>query len=176
MSLSAFLKVVAVIALAGVLLTFRSPSMATSSGTAPFSERKIAPDFALIDAYGSQVSLSDYRGKVVLLNFWATWCGPCQNEIPWFVEFQTSYQSRGFTILGVSMDDDGWQVIKPFARQKGVNYPVLLGNEKVADLYGGVDALPSTFLIDRTGRIAFAHMGLVNRHDFEQEILRLIAQ
>jgi thiol-disulfide isomerase/thioredoxin len=87
-----------------------------------------APDFSLTDANGFRVKLSDDRGKVVLLNFWATWCGPCKIEIPWFIEFENIYKNRGFAVLGVSMDDDGWRAVKPFLREKAVNYRVVLGD------------------------------------------------
>jgi thiol-disulfide isomerase/thioredoxin len=91
-------------------------------------ERKAAPDFSLRDANGAALRLSDFKGKVLLLNFWATWCGPCKIEIPWFIEFENIYKNRGFAVLGVSMDDDGWRAVKPYLREKAVNYPVVLGD------------------------------------------------
>jgi peroxiredoxin len=138
--------------------------------------RKAAPDFTLRDANGVTVKLSDYKGKVVLLNFWATWCGPCKIEIPWFIQFEKAYKDRGFITLGISMDEDGWKAVKPFLSQTGINYPVMVGNDRLAELYGDVDSLPSTFLIDRQGRIAFTHLGLIAKHDYEAEIQQLIAQ
>jgi peroxiredoxin len=137
-------------------------------------ERHHAPDFALKDGDGKLVHLSDYRGRVVLLDFWATWCGPCKIEIPWFEDFQRKNQERGFAVLGVSMDDEGWQVIKPFATSAKMNYRVLIGNDQTAQLYGGIDALPTTFLIDREGRIAAVHVGLVDRKEFENGIEQLL--
>src|ERR1700743_3023561 len=115
--------------------------------------RQQAPEFALKDSSGKLVHLSDFKGKVVLLNFWATWCGPCKIKIPWFIEFENIYKNRGFAVLGVSMDDDGWRAWKPFLREKAVNYRVVLGDGPVARMYGGVESLPTTFLIDREGRI-----------------------
>ena len=135
---------------------------------------KGAPDFTLRDASGKRVSLSDFKGKVVVLNFWATWCGPCKTEIPWFIDFQKEWQSRGFTVLGVSMDEDGWKAINPYVAEKKINYPVLLGDEDVNQAYGGIDALPTTFIISRDGRVAFLHSGLVNRAEYEKEILQLL--
>jgi len=137
-------------------------------------DRKKAPDFELKDVSGKAVRLSDYRGKVVLLDFWATWCGPCNIEIPWFEDFQRKYKDRGFEVLGVSMDDDGWKAITPFVAEKKINYRIVLGDDMTGDQYGGVEALPTTFVIDRDGRIASVHVGLANRKDFEDAIEKLL--
>ena len=136
----------------------------------PVTARKTAPNFTLKDAEGKEVHLADYRGKVVLLDFWATWCGPCRIEIPWFREMETLKKDKGFAVLGVSMDDDGWKVVKPFIAEMKMNYRVLLGNDQVAKDYGGLDALPTTFVIDRDGKIAFAHVGLASRKDIDEVI------
>ena len=136
--------------------------------------RKAAPDFALKDLNGNTAKLSDYRGKVVLLNFWATWCGPCKIEIPWFIEFEQTYKDRGFAVLGVAMDDEGWEAVKPYLLSRKINYRVVLGNDAVAQQYGGIDSLPTTFVIDRGGKIASTHEGLVSRHDYEDEIKQLL--
>jgi cytochrome c biogenesis protein CcmG/thiol:disulfide interchange protein DsbE len=138
------------------------------------SNRKAAPPFALKDAEGKTVSLEDYKGKVVLLNFWATWCGPCKIEIPWFMDFEQKYKDRGFAVVGVSMDEEGWKVVKPYLAEEKINYRVLLGNDSVGTLYGGVDSLPTTFVIDRDGRIAATHIGLVSKSDYQDEILELL--
>ncbi|HEV3198313.1 MAG TPA: redoxin domain-containing protein [Bryobacteraceae bacterium] len=137
-------------------------------------DRKDAPDFSLKDADGKVVHLSDYKGKVVLLDFWATWCGPCKIEIPWFMEMQRKNKDKGFEVLGVAMDDEGWEVVKPFLADLGVNYRVVIGNDHTADTYGGVDALPTTFLIDRSGKIAAVHVGLASKKDFEDGIQELL--
>jgi peroxiredoxin len=137
-------------------------------------DRKPAPEFALKDADGRTVRLSDYRGKVVMLNFWATWCGPCKMEIPWFMDFQRKHKDRGFAIIGVSMDDEGWEAVKPFVNEFGVNYRIVLGNDEVAQAYGGVEALPTTFFIDREGNIASRHVGLAAKSDFEDDIEQLL--
>jgi peroxiredoxin len=140
----------------------------------PSAKRNAAPDFVLTDADGRKVKLSDYKGKVVLLNFWATWCGPCKLEIPWFVEFEKAYRDKGFAVLGVSMDEEGWEIVKPYIQDKQVNYRVMVATEEVAQKYGGVDALPTTFMIDRQGKIASTHIGLVGKKDYENEIAQLL--
>jgi cytochrome c biogenesis protein CcmG/thiol:disulfide interchange protein DsbE len=139
-------------------------------------ERKGAPAFTLPDAAGNSVSLVEFRGRVVVLNFWATWCGPCKVEIPWFVEFQQSFRERGLVVLGVSMDEDGWKSVSPYLLQHRVNYPVMLGSEAIGKAYGGVDALPSTFIIDKAGRVAVVHTGLVAKATYEDEIQQLLAE
>lgn len=140
----------------------------------PSKDRKAAPDFTLKDANGKPVRLSDFRGKAVILDFWATWCGPCKVEIPWFIEFQRKYKDRGLVVLGVASGDEEWSVVRPFADKIKINYPVVLGNDTTADLYGGIEALPTTFLIDRDGRIAKIHIGLAAKEDFEDAIEKIL--
>jgi len=151
-----------------------SPSPVKAASLKPEKERRSAPDFALKDADGKLVHLSDYRGKVVILDFWATWCGPCRIEIPWFEDLQRKNKDRGFEVLGVAMDDEGWEVVKPFMTELGVNYRVLIGDDLTAQMYGGVDALPTTFLIDKAGRVAAVHVGLASRRDFEDGVEQLL--
>lgn len=145
-----------------------------SKAVKPTGERNPAPDFALKDAEGRTVRLSDYKGKVVLLDFWATWCGPCKVEIPWFLEFQRKHKDRGFEVLGISMDDEGWEEVKPFITRMKINYRVVMGNDETSQKYGGIDALPTTFLIDRNGRIAATHVGLGSKKSFEDGIEHLL--
>ena len=140
----------------------------------PDNERKPAPDFTLKDANGKVVHLSDYRGKVVLLDFWATWCGPCKIEIPWFEEMERQNKDKGFEVIGIAMDDEGWEVVKPFIADLNVNYRIVIGNDSTAEIYGGVDALPTTFLIDREGKIAAVHVGLASKRDFQDGIEELL--
>ena len=173
------LKILALLVIATTsLLLFSRTRQAPSTQHANVkmeTDRKSAPDFKLKDASGMSVELSSYRGKVVLLNFWATWCGPCEMEIPWFVQFEQEYKSKGFEVVGISMDDDGWQVIKPFISAKKINYRILLGDDSVTQLYGGVDALPTSFMIDRDGRIAAVHIGLAGKDEYSNEIEHLLA-
>ena len=162
------LTVVAVAALLGtVACSVEEPSKPVTKNA---SSRKVAPAFSLKDASGKVVHLADYKGKVVLLDFWATWCGPCNIEIPWFTEFERKYKVRGFEVLGVSMDEDGWKAINPFAAEKSINYRILLGDDKTGDQYGGIEALPTTFVIDREGKIASVHVGLGGRKEFQDAI------
>jgi peroxiredoxin len=176
-SLKSHLRLAAIVGVAAILgIVACSPSRPVPSRQVikEDSQRKHAPDFALKDASGKLVHLADYRGKVVVLDFWATWCGPCVIEIPWFTEFQRKYKDRGFEVLGVSMDDDGWKAINPFVARSKINYRVLLGDDKTGDLYGGLEALPTTFVIDRYGRIAAVHVGLTDKKDFENAIEKLL--
>jgi thiol-disulfide isomerase/thioredoxin len=138
------------------------------------SERKTAADFSLRDVDGKMVRLSEFRGKVVLVDFWATWCGPCKIMIPWFIELERKHKDKGFAVIGVSMDDDGWDVVKPFLARVNVNYRVVIGNDAVAQSYGGIEALPTAFLIDREGRIAATHVGLTSRKEFENGVEQLL--
>src|SRR5665213_367460 len=137
-------------------------------------DRKPAANFTLLDSNGAKVTLASLKGKVVLVNFWATWCGPCQVEIPWFIEFNKTYKARGLAVVGVSMDEDGWKSVKPYLATKKIDYPIVVGTEDVAKAYGGVDSLPSTFIIDRDGKIAFSHSGLVGKDTYETEIRSLL--
>jgi peroxiredoxin len=137
-------------------------------------ERKATPDFSLKDSTGTLVKLSDYKGKVVLLNFWATWCGPCKIEIPWFTDFQKTYKDREFAVIGIAMDEDGWDSVKPYIEQHKMNYRIVVGDDKISQLFGSVDSLPTTLMIDREGRIASMHIGLVAKNTYVKEIEQLL--
>jgi cytochrome c biogenesis protein CcmG/thiol:disulfide interchange protein DsbE len=137
-------------------------------------DRKSAPNFSLKDVSGKAVKLSDYRGKVVLVNFWATWCGPCKVEIPWFIGFEREYKDKDFAVLGIAMDEDGWASVTPYMNDKKINYRVLLGSEEASLMYGDVESLPTTFVIDRDGRIASVHIGLVSKNTYVEEISKLL--
>jgi cytochrome c biogenesis protein CcmG/thiol:disulfide interchange protein DsbE len=151
-------------------LTTASGAVVVRTDVKPEAERKMAPDFTLNDASGNPVKLSDFKGKVVVLNFWATWCHGCKTEIPWFIEFQKAYGDHDFAVLGVALDDDGWNSVKPYVKEKNVNYPVVVGSMQICDLFGGSHGLPMTFLIDKSGRIASRHDGVVDREGFKREI------
>lgn len=170
-----YLRFAGIAAVAAILGTIAYlPRKSVHAALKDESKRQVAPEFALKDAHGNVVHLADYRGKVVLLDFWATWCGPCGEEIPWFTDFQRKYKDKGFAVLGVSMDDDGWKEINPFVALKKINYRIVLGDDKTGDLYGGIEALPTTFVIDRNGRVASHFVGLAARKDFQDAIETLL--
>jgi len=146
------------------------PGVETTGENRPASVGQAAPDFALTDLRGKTVRLADFKGKIVLLDFWATWCKPCREEIPDFVELQKQYAEKGFTLLGISLDEEGAAVVKPFAEQFGINYPVVIGNTQVTAAYGGIQALPTAFLIGRDGRILRTFVGDRARSDLERAI------
>ncbi len=132
-----------------------------------------APDFSLPQLNGDPLQLSAYRGKIVLLDFWATWCDPCREEIPHFVEFQNKYGHEGLQIIGVSMDDTP-DPVRDFYQRFKINYPVVMGNANIGELYGGVLGLPILFVIGRDGRISAKHIGAIDISDLEKEILGLL--
>jgi len=135
---------------------------------------KMAPGFSLPDANGAMVDLSGYKGMVVLLNFWATTCGGCKIEIPWFMEFAKRYKGSGLAVIGVALDEDGWKPVMPFVKAKKMNYTVVIGGDDLAKLYG-VESMPATFLIGRDGRIVRTDVGrLVDRVECEKEIRKLL--
>jgi cytochrome c biogenesis protein CcmG/thiol:disulfide interchange protein DsbE len=138
--------------------------------------QKPAADFTLAQADGTKVKLSDYRGKVVLLNFWGTWCPPCKVEIPWFVDLQQRLGPKGFTVIGVAMhEDNGWKDVTPFAADRHINYPVVMGDDTVDQAYGSLMIFPTSFLIDRTGKIASVHQGIgIGKDGLEKAIAPLL--
>jgi thiol-disulfide isomerase/thioredoxin len=166
---------VVVLAITALLFAGKSftpaPTTVNGGGGDRFNGKR-APDFELkqVDSNGKTLKLSDLKGKAVALNFWATWCEPCKIEMPWLVELQKKYGPQGLQIVGVAMDDTEEKTISSFARKMGVNYPILQGTEKVADLYGGVDGLPTLFFIDRSGKIVDHEMGLTGENNLETEI------
>ena len=132
----------------------------------------MAPAFTLPDLAGKSVSLSDFRGKVVILNFWATWCPPCKKEIPDFIDLQKQYGPKGVQIVGIALDQAA--KVKAFTQQNGINYQILLGTDDIAMKYGGIQGIPTTFVIDKAGKIVNKFEGFRPRHVFENEIKKLI--
>jgi peroxiredoxin len=164
MRLKPLLRASTIAVCAALLLVVNRP--ATHHPSHPYQ----APEFGLPDLNGNQVRLSDFRGKAVVLNFWASWCAPCRREIPWFTEFQKEYGPRGLQIIGVSMDDGGRDAIAPIVRRTGINYIVLLGDNRVSSLYGGLDVLPTTYYVSRRGYVIAFVNGVIGRTEVEHNI------
>ena len=142
-----------------------------------------APDVTFKDLDGKDVSLASLKGKVVVVNFWATWCDPCREEIPWLIEFQQKYADKGFTILGVAMDEEGKPTVQPFVQTTPfnvnghpttMNYPIVLGTDELADKFGGLLGMPTSFVISRDGKIEKKYIGLVNREALQKDIESLL--
>ena len=156
-----------------------SRQTAAQSGGAPPEEASslkpgsTAPDFELKTVDGKPVKLSSYRGKAVLLNFWATWCGPCKIEIPWLVDFYKQYQPNGLEIVGIAMDSEHDEIPK-FVKDMNINYTILEGTENVSDAYGGLSGYPVTFFIDRNGKIVNVVYGLKGHSDLEDDIKKAL--
>jgi len=142
-----------------------------------------APDATFKDLDGKDVTLASLKGKVVVLNFWATWCEPCQVEIPWMIELQQKNADKGFTILGAAMDDEGKSVVEPYVQKTEfdvdgqkmkMNYPIVLGNDDIASKFGGLIGLPTTVVITRDGKIAKRFIGLAKRDQLEKQVRALL--
>jgi len=149
---------------------------------------KAAPAFTLENLSGKEVSLADYKGKPLLLNFWATWCGPCKIETPWIIELRNKYAAQGFEVLGVDTEGDavkksdaaGWAkdkaAVEAFARQDKIPYPVLMGGDSIATPYGGLDDLPTSFYVNRKGIVVAAQVGLSSESDMEADVRKALGE
>jgi len=133
-----------------------------------------APNFSLKSYDGKIVELAKLKGKVVIVNFWATWCGPCRAEIPDFIKVYNAYKSKGLEIIGIALDEDGWSVVKPFIDTNKVNYPVVLGNAQVVQQYGGIEGIPTTFIVDKKGNIVDHQVGMLTKTMLEQKMKVLL--
>lgn len=142
-------------------------------GTAA-SDKTTAPDWQLKGLDGKTIRSEDFKGKVVILDFWATWCGPCRAEIPGFIALQKQYGKQGLVVIGASVDEGGVDDVKPFTEKLGMNYTVGLADDKVQQAFGGIEAIPTTFVIDRGGHIVQKHLGLTEKDEFEAEIKPLL--
>jgi peroxiredoxin len=171
--------------LALVFATTSAPGQQGAHATVvPQASREAAPAFQLTDSSGMKKQVTDYRGKVVLLNFWATECGGCKLEIPWLIELESAHKSDSFTVVGVSMDtsyegsksaDEAWSKVKPFVLDHKLNYPVLMGDATLITSYK-MGAVPATYLIDKQGRIAAAYSGIIDKSEVASNIHKLLAE
>ena len=132
------------------------------------------PEFDYVDMLGQPFNMDNLEGKITLVNFWATWCGPCIVEIPEFVVLYDEWKDRPFEIVGVSMDDDGFDVVRPFADDLAVNYPIVLDNGALAEQFGGVYGLPTTFVVDENGMVTERFIGLFPLHEVKAELEALV--
>jgi len=160
-----------IVALA-LLMSVSGPAFAELANAAA---RKPANDFTLPGRDGKPVKLSALKGKVVLLDFWATWCTGCKVEIPWFIEFDKVYRAQGLAAVGVAMDDDGFKTVEPYLKGHPIPYTIVAGTDAAAAPYG-ISALPVTVLIDRSGRVAARHVGVVDKKMFEAELKQLLSE
>ncbi len=167
--LRVFLLAAATLAVLGFVLA-RHPRPALPSNAAPES----VPDITLQQTNGTALRLSGYAGKVVLLDFFATWCSPCRDEIPRFVQWQSTYGSQGLQVIGVSMDDDP-RPVAPFSRELGINYPVVLGTPQLESRFGGILGLPANIVLSRNGKVVSKHLGLVDLSHLQQELTAQLA-
>jgi len=160
-------------ATAGVYFADKATRVHTNAAprAVKFAAGAPAPEFKARDLEDQDVTLGDYQGKVVLVNFWATWCDPCRVEIPWLIEMQNKYGSQGFTVLGIAMDEEGKPVVAPFVEKQrydvsgqklAMNYPILIGNENVAEKFGGLLGYPTSVLISRDGKVLKRTTGLID--------------
>jgi peroxiredoxin len=133
-----------------------------------------APGWELKDVEGKPVSFSQFKGKVVVLDFWATWCGPCRSEIPGYVKLQEKYKAKGLVIIGVSLDQEGPDVVKKFMADFHLNYQIVMGDDDVVQAFGGVDEIPTTFIIDREGRIRDKKVGAMKTADYEKVLAQYL--
>jgi peroxiredoxin len=153
----------------------KTPDVAVEKAL-PETAGNAAPSFTLQDLSGKQVSLSDFRGKVVVLDFWATWCPPCVMEIPHFIELYEQYEAQGFAMVGISLDRDGIGVVEAFASKYKINYPILMNDGRADKDYGGITSIPTTFVIDRAGNIRQKYVGYREKAVFEADIKALLAE
>lgn len=152
------------------------PTQPIADSTPSTTASKPAPAFTLQDLNGKSVSLADLRGKVVILDFWATWCPPCVKEIPHFVELHEQYKDKGVEIVGISLDQAGPSVVKAFVQKFQIKYPIMMTDGKVDKAFGGITSIPTTFLIDSAGNISKKYVGYNSKAVFEADIKALLTE
>ncbi len=129
-----------------------------------------APNFVLKTFDGKSVDLETLKGKVVVVNFWATWCVPCRQEIPGFIDTYKSLHAKGVEVIGVSLDEGGWDVVQPYVNRSNIPYPVVIGDQSLSEAYGGIEAIPTTFIINKEGNIVGKHVGYLSKDQLEKQI------
>jgi thiol-disulfide isomerase/thioredoxin len=185
MRVSLKFSMIVIVLAAAAAVAFTGCKSGGSQAAALHTEKPLpnAPDVTFKDLQGKDVSLASLKGKVVLVNFWATWCEPCQVEIPWMIAFQKKYAEKGFTLLGVAMDEEGKSVVAPYVQTTQfdvdghpttMNYPIVLGNDDLADKFGGLLGLPTTYVITREGKVAKRYIGLATEVDLDKLIQSLL--
>ncbi|MBZ0264771.1 TlpA family protein disulfide reductase [bacterium] len=140
----------------------------------PLAEAQNAPNWKLSDLDGNMKQLSDYKGKVVILDFWDTWCPPCKKEIPGFIELQDQYGDNGLVIIGAAFGRDGKDAVAEFTKEWKINYPIVLADRETSNMYGGIRSIPTTFVIDQEGRVRAVHVGYVFKGIFEEQVKELL--
>ena len=153
-----------------------TPTQPIAESTPSTTGGKSAPAFTLQDLNGKSVSLADFRGKVIILDFWATWCPPCIKEIPDFIELYKQYEDKGFAMVGISLDQAGISVVKSFVQKSKINYPIMMTDGKVDKAYGGITSIPTTFIIDPAGNIRKKYVGYNSKAVFENDIKALLPE
>ena len=151
-------------------------SQTIADSTPSTTDSNPAPEFTLPDLNGKNISLADYKGKVVILDFWATWCPPCIKGIPDFVELYEQYKDKGFAMIGISLDQAGIDVVKNFARKYKINYPIVMNDGSLDKAYGGISSIPTTFVIDPAGNIRKKYIGYIEKAVFEADIKKLLSE
>ncbi len=151
-----------------------APETSATASPAPAIRGVAVPEFELANLDGTVLRKGDLRDKVLLVNFWATWCAPCEIEIPWFIDFDKKYREDGLEVIGISLDEEGPEVVKKYVAEHNVTYKIVMGNEETAETFGGVIGLPTTFMVDREGKFWSMHRGLVGKDVVEEEIVELL--